>query len=113
MKKCLKEHIILIENTLIKEKGNFNWNALSDFNQKQIRIFQHERLVHLLITLFFGLIFFGSIVVELFLLNVGLLIISIILLIMLPFYVWHYFVLENGVQKLYQLDKKIDKHLNK
>jgi len=112
MKKSLKEHVNFIENILQKENNSFDWSALSDFNRTQIGFFQHERLVHLLITLFFGLIFFGSVITELFLMNLGILIISIILLIVLPFYVWHYFVLENSVQKLYELEKEIAKHLN-
>jgi hypothetical protein len=107
MEKYLKEHINFIENTLKKESGNFDWRALSDFNRTQIGFFQHERWVHLLITLFFGLMFFGSVIAELWLMNTGLLAVGAILLIMLGFYIGHYFVLENGVQKLYRLEKEI------
>jgi hypothetical protein len=46
-------------------------------------------------------------------LNAGLLLVSAILLVMLGFYVAHYFVLENGVQKLYQLEKEIMKRCRK
>jgi hypothetical protein len=118
MKKFLKEHIDFIENVLQKEDADFDWGALSDFNRTQIGFFQQERLIHLLVTLFFGLIFFASIVTELFLLNVGdsaavlsagFLAVNVILLVMLGFYVGHYFFLENGVQKLYQLEKEIIK----
>jgi len=122
MKKYLKEHINFIENILQKEKDDFDWKVLSDFNRTQIGFFQHERLVHLLITFFFGLIFFGSVMAELGMINAGngliflnggLLLVSAILLVMLGFYIGHYFILENGVQKLYQLEKEIIKRCRK
>jgi hypothetical protein len=113
MEKYLKEHIDFIENILRKESSNFDWSALSDFNRTQIGFFQHERLIHLLITLFFGLMFFISVIAELWLVNAGLLIVGAILLVMLSFYIRHYFILENGVQKLYQLEKEIAEHNQK
>jgi len=118
MEKYLKEHINFIED-ILQKKSNFDWGSLSDFNRTQIGFFQHERLVHLLITFFFGLMFFGSVIAELWLinagnnlvfLNAGLLVVGVILLIMLGFYVWHYFIMENGVQKLYQLEREIAQH---
>jgi hypothetical protein len=118
MNKSIKEHINFIKDSLQKNDVNYNWCALSDFNRTQIGFFQHERLVHLLVTLFFGLIFWISIMIELMLLNIGytlmlinigLLAVNTILLIVLIFYVFHYFFLENSIQKLYQLDKEITK----
>jgi hypothetical protein len=113
MKKQIKEHISFIENILKKEDTSFDWRGLGDFNRAQIEFFQHERLVHLLVTLFFGVMFLGTILTELFLLNMGLLIISFILLIVLIFYIVHYFFLENSVQKLYKLHKKINENYQK
>jgi len=110
MQKALRQHIIFIENALKEKDRDFDWQALSDFHRTQIGFFQHERLVHLLVTLFFGVMFFLIVIAQLLMTNMGLLIISVILLVMLGFYIWHYFVLENGVQKLYELDKKIAKH---
>lgn len=107
MEKYLKEHIEFMEKALQKESPNFDGKTLGDFNRTQIGFFQHERLIHLLVTLFFGLIFFTSVVINLWLVNTGILTISVILVIMLGFYIRHYFVLENGVQKLYRLEKEI------
>ena len=108
--KSLKEHIVYVENILQKENKSYDWRELKSYNLTQIGFFQHERLIHLLVTLFFGLMFFISVVAELFLLNIGILAIIIILLITLIFYVYHYYFLENSVQKLYKLDEKITKH---
>jgi hypothetical protein len=122
MKKALKEHINYLETILEKEKNDFDWQSLSDYNRVQIGFFQQERLIHLLVTLFFGLIFFEVATIELWLLasssdwsflHFGFLLLSEILLIVLVFYIWHYFVLENGVQKLYRLENKITKKIKK
>ena len=74
----------------------------------KIEFFQHERLIHLYVTLFYALIFL--IFVGLGLIHFIFYIITIILLIFLLFYIVHYFRLENGVQYLYkQYDKMIEK----
>ncbi len=113
MKKTLNQHTIFIEDILKNKNDNFDWKALGNFHRAQIGFFQHERLIHLLVTLFFALIFLGSVMMQLTLNSLGFLVISAILLVMLGFYIRHYFILENGVQKLYQLDREISKRLNK
>ncbi len=66
----------------------------------KIKFFQHERLIHLLVTLFYGLFLFLSTMI--FTIIPLFLIILYIVLIILIFYVRHYFFLENGVQYLYK-----------
>ena len=66
----------------------------------KIEFFQHERLIHLLVTLFYGIM---AIIFIAFGFNFGIfIVIAIILLIFLMFYVVHYFRLEKGVQYLYK-----------
>ncbi|HRY52632.1 MAG TPA: hypothetical protein P5089_02140 [Candidatus Portnoybacteria bacterium] len=113
MKKYLKNHINFIEGILAKEGAAFDWSSLRESHRIQIGFLQHERLIHLLVTLFFGVVFFFSVTFGLFLGYLEFLALSAILLVMLVFYVWHYFVLENGVQKLYRLDNEISEHLKK
>jgi fatty acid desaturase len=113
MAEYLREHIRLVEEALRKQKTKIDWKALSEFNRMQIGFFQHERLVHLLITFFFAFMFVSITIAGLMLVSGGLLIISLILLVMLIFYVWHYFILENGVQKLYRLEKEIQARASK
>lgn len=122
MKKQIQEHINFIQNTLEKEGAGFDWKALSNFNRTEISFFQHERLIHLLITFFFVFMFIGVVVLELILLNTGesvtflingLSLINAISLVVLIFYILHYFFLENSVQKLYRLDNEIVKRSEK
>jgi hypothetical protein len=75
--------------------------------------FQHERLVHLLITLFFGCLFLGSLA-ALFILMTPLTtllgtLLAIILLVTELFYIRYYYFLENGVQKLYAITDRLAK----
>ena len=101
MKKYLYDYIYEIDN-LLKHKD------ISDFFIKQhlvkIGFFQHERFIHLLVTMFFGMLFLFFLVLGFF--HYLFFIIAMMLLIFLIFYVVHYFRLENGVQYLYlQYDK--------
>jgi len=99
----MKEHIDLVDHYLNSKKHD----AIDDFmNYHLIKIhfFQHERFIHLCVTLFYAIIT---------LLFIGLTLISfifvpivIIVVIFLILYIYHYFYLENGVQYMYkQYDK--------
>ena len=76
----------------------------------KINFFQHERLIHLLVTLFYGVFVFLSVIISfktwLFL------IILYLALIILIFYVRHYFFLENHVQYLYKQYDKMKNIIN-
>lgn len=63
--------------------------------------FQHERLVHLLVTLTFGLLTVAGVVACVFCMSLPILIMTLLFLVLLIPYVRHYYILENGVQKLY------------
>ena len=68
-----------------------------------ILFFQHERLIHLLVTLFFAamtlLSFFVFIVTDYLPVTA---LCALFLVLLIP-YIFHYYHLENGVQKLYDL----------
>lgn len=98
MKKYLYDYINEIDK-LLKCNKKITDNEIEKHLIK-IGFFQHERLIHLIVTIFYGI---------LFLLFAGLgfvhyifFSITIILLVFLIFYIVHYFRLENGVQYLYK-----------
>ena len=74
----------------------------------QISFFQHERLVHLIVTVLFALmtilVFFLA--ATNFALWTGVLL--LLLLVLLIPYIKHYWLLENGTQKLYQYYDKME-----
>jgi uncharacterized Tic20 family protein len=97
---------------------------LNDYHQKTVYNFQHERLIHLIVTFFFvGLLILS--IVSMFLLaslpiNCSYLLlntlISVVILILFVtdiFYIHHYYQLENGTQRLYDLSEKLYGLINK
>ena len=111
MTKYLSNYIKEIEEILRSDNKKTNWQRLLNNHRVQIGFMQHERLIHLLVTLTFGLGFLVTITVALAIDGVVFGIASILLLLLLVPYIFHYFKLENGVQKLYRLDKKIEEKL--
>ncbi len=105
MKKYIEEYIKEVELKIAKKK-RFSEKDKLEFKDKII-YFQHERLIHLLVTLFFVLftcIFLAlGMVSYLFLIPFG------IGIIFLVFYIIHYFFLENSVQYMYRLYDKMFK----
>mgnify|MGYP001068216771 FL=1 len=92
------------------QQTNVDWTAVIREHLIQVAFFQHERLIHLIVTVSFA--FLEVVVIGLcvaaFTLGVGLL--AIALLVLLVPYVRHYYILENEVQKMYvQYDKLVEK----
>lgn len=87
---------------------------LRRYHYQRLAEFQHERLVHLIVTLFFGLLVLVFAGVLLGVLTLGSTVASLlagllalIVLVTELFYIAHYFRLENGVQRLYELTEKL------
>ena len=102
-------HEAFIKRELKRAHGDAGWRDLSDYHHTQIHNFQHERLVHLLVTLTYALANLITLALTLAFPSIGAVILDVILLVMLAFYVWHYFALENGIARVYQLDQEIIK----
>ena len=68
----------------------------------QIGFFQHERLVHLIVTITFAILTMLAILGTLFEPQPALFALVVLLLVLLIPYIRHYYILENGVQKLYR-----------
>lgn len=84
------------------------YDLLISRHQSQIAFFQHERLIHLMVTLIFALLTFIVFIANLFLNIIGLYILMLALIVLLIPYIMHYYLLENGVQKMYsQYDEMV------
>lgn len=107
MKKELETYIKQIED-LIREGNDLSRQL--DSIKTNIEFFQHERLVHLIVTMTFalltvislGLAFFEPYMIPLF---------ALFLALEVP-YVFHYYRLENGVQKLQRLYREAEAKRN-
>ena len=74
----------------------------------QIGFFQHERLVHLIVTVTFALLEMLAILLSVTADSLFSLLLPIVILILLIPYIRHYYILENEVQKMYaQYDRMI------
>lgn len=112
----IKEHSKFIENEIINAKNFEDIDNIFRLHNSMVQHFQKERSVHLLITLFFAL--YSIIFITLYVITQMIIffIPSGLCFILLFFYIFHYYSLENGIQKLYDIEKKIfDKYnsLNK
>ncbi len=68
----------------------------------QISFFQHERLIHLIVTITFAILTMLGIVASLFVQQIPVLILTLLFIGLLIPYIRHYYILENGVQELYK-----------
>ena len=108
MEAYLKRHEAFIRGQLACAKEGCDWAGLARFHRTQIDYLQHERLVHLLVTLFFGL---ATLLVLLFLAVHPQILAGVLLLLLLALlvpYLAHYYKLENGVQRFYHLANELE-----
>lgn len=112
MVKYLKAHEENIKSILDSGEHNSSWRELSEFNRTQIEFLQHERLIHLIVTMSFGMFLLMGVLI--FILGGMLFYIALpaLFLLMLIPYIIHYYKLENGVQRLYSLHNEIEKKCN-
>ena len=78
----------------------------------RICFYQHERLVHLIVTMTIAVLTVGVFIVLLsdVRLMLPILILFVLLLVLLICYLVHYYFLENAVQKMYRLFNGISEH---
>lgn len=119
MKKYVLETMNAVQKYIDEEMKNAplekTKEMLSEFETK-ITYYQHERLIHLMVTLAFA----SWLLFEIFCLFVlpSEFLIAGILLVLIVFgltigYVMHYYFLENSVQKMYHMRDEIRAYLNK
>ncbi len=102
-----------IDELLKREEAD--WTKILEEHLTQIAFFQHERLVHLIVTVLFAVLEIMSILGTVILSamengNIALSIMTILLLVLLVPYIRHYYILENEVQKMYvQYDELLKK----
>jgi len=108
MRKSIGDYIKEIDKEIDKTK---DLSKLKEEHLIKIGFYQHERLIHLLVTLFYGVFMFLSIIMSYY--NPLALLIVLIFMIFLVFYVRHYFYLENNVQYMYKQYDRIVEKLNK
>ena len=108
MRKYLTEYLRNLE-ALLSSGEEIDYAELEQSHLIMIQFMQHERLIHLIVTVLFALamlIVFGVFVLSGAMYILALL--ALILVLLVP-YIVHYFHLENGVQKMYTLIDELEK----
>lgn len=106
MRKRILEYRKRIDKLLIEENNDIDWKEVLEEHITQISFFQHERLIHLLVTLAFAIFMMISFAIFIIDTSITSGILSLLFLVLVIPYVAHYYLLENEVQKMYyQYDK--------
>lgn len=101
MGKRIKAYRKRIDALLRDKSDNTDWNRVLMEHLTQISFFQHERLVHLIVTMTVALLTLISLGIALMTSLLTMLLLTGALAILLIPYILHYFLLENEVQKMY------------
>lgn len=104
MKERILNYMAYIDQLLADDAGKNeeDYEKIMEEHKLQLTFFMHERLVHLLVTLTFALLAFATFFALVFAFQLGLVVLFIALLVLLVPYIMHYYLLENGVQKMYR-----------
>jgi hypothetical protein len=100
MKNYMKEYIESIDK-LIEEKKIDNIDEVIKEHLLKIQFYQHERLIHFLVTMLFTILSFGCIIYTINNISLGFVLLTIVFLCLEVPYIFHYYFLENSVQHMY------------
>lgn len=107
MEKKIKQTVILAQEILKSNDTSKAKNSISYLRQ-WLSYFQHERLIHLIVTVAFAIITIMCFLALYFKFSPALCLLAIIFFIMSGAYIRHYYILENNIQYLYELIDKIN-----
>ena len=93
---------------ILEIKNTDNIDKLMSEHLVQIHFFQHERLIHLIVTMTFALLTIITLGIMLIINNYWIILLFLLFLLLLIPYIRHYYILENSIQKMYdQYDKMV------
>ncbi|MDD4776558.1 MAG: hypothetical protein PHG75_08600 [Syntrophomonas sp.] len=114
MRRRILDYLQRIDLFLTSGGSQTDWNDLLAEHRDQIGFFQHERLVHLIVTVTFGLVMVLLMNILLVISEVSLLFVLLFLfvIIFLLTYLYHYYILETSVQRMYVQYDQIRQRIN-
>lgn len=106
MKKEILQYLSLLEKELANP--DCNREELKRTLEKRILFYQHERLVHLIVTMTFALMTVISFAAAYF--NIAFIAVAALFLALEIPYIMHYYFLENSVQKMQRIYFKLNEN---
>ncbi len=101
MEKRLLNYLKYMRQFVSEEHEESEFKFVYNDLMTQIQFFQHERLIHLIVTITFAILTMLGILTSLFIQTIPVLILTLLFIGLLIPYIRHYYILENGVQELY------------
>ncbi|MCR5507468.1 MAG: hypothetical protein K6F34_02150 [Lachnospiraceae bacterium] len=113
MKERILDYRNRIDLLIEQDSAETDWEEVLNEHLIQIGFFQHERLIHLIVTVLFALLTF--ICVGTYIISGAVYVLALIgiLLVLLVPYIMHYYLLENETQKMYGQYDEILKRIRK
>ena len=113
MEKRLLDYMAYLKDISEKaESGAFSSEELAVLRQQalvQIGFFQHERFIHLIVTMTFAVVTIMTLLGICVTGYMPLVALMVLLLVLLIPYIRHYYILENGTQTLYRYYDSLEK----
>ena len=100
MKKRILAYLKYLSETAPETLSDSDLEAFRKDMLIQIEYFQHERLIHLIVTITFALATFITLGIALSGITQAYILLLLLVVLLAP-YIKHYYLLENGVQKMY------------
>lgn len=111
MKNEMKDYRDSLKKKIDENAADTDWEAVRDELALRIGYYQHERLIHLIVTMTFAIMTVLSFILIYY--NPLCILLSVLLLALTVPYIWHYYFLENTVQLLYTYMYKLRERCGK
>lgn len=96
-----KLYVKRVDKFLGEEHSPKEINEMLSEHLTRIGFFQHERLVHLIVTVLFAILDVIMLISSFFTFNIACVVLLFFFTLLLIPYIFHYYFLENSVQKMY------------
>lgn len=107
MTEYIKEYEKVLKVRLSKKGSVEKLDEWIEYHKIQIEHLQHERTIHLFVTLNFGIFFLMSILAFLIIHTPDLILLAGLFFVLLVPYIFHYYFLENTTQRWYGFEKML------
>ncbi len=109
MTKQIKAYLDHIRAFMTAEHTNEEYCTERALLLQRIMFYQHERLIHLLVTLAFAVFFLLTLIMFMLVEKIAIMLLAVLFLALLIPYIKHYHFLENSVQELYTIYYKMER----
>ncbi len=102
MRKKIKNYMRQIDDMLANPPEGIDYEKEQKKHLIQIQFFMHERLVHEIVMVLFAIVTVMTFIATVLSQEIIFIALLLVLLVLLIPYIMHYYVLENGVQYMYE-----------